>query len=61
MCHLDLNDSLRRSGHFIEAEALEPVEVRRYANSRVDALLKRGQPAFVELDRRAPDVTFRAY
>jgi hypothetical protein len=23
--HLELNDSLRRSGHFIEAEALEPV------------------------------------
>ena len=24
MRHLDLNDSLRRSGHFFEAEALEP-------------------------------------
>jgi len=31
--HLDLNDALRSSGHFIEAEALEPV--RTAANLRV--------------------------
>ena len=40
--HLDLNDSLRKSGHFIEAEALEParttacVRVRKGKKSMTD-------------------------
>jgi len=33
--HLDLNDELRRSGHFIEAEALEP--------ARTTVRLRRGE------------------
>jgi hypothetical protein len=40
--HLDFNDDLRRSGHFVEAEALEPV--RRAAALR----LRQGRPTITD-------------
>jgi hypothetical protein len=40
--HLDLNDDLRRSGHFVEAEALEPA--RRAATLR----MRQGRPSVTD-------------
>jgi hypothetical protein len=40
--HLDLNDDLRRSGHFVEAEALEP------ARTAATLRMRQGRPSVTD-------------